>query len=308
MAQSYLSTQSPYLTPTRQSYDVLLNDCHIFASNNLPFDLENQHLLPSYSMGDVISSQYAESQVPTMLLQPSLSPQKRKRTEDYESDYASEQTPETQPDQGSLCVPTDTQPYIPDTQSRSSSSYKRARLYHTSQSRSPQSSTCGMERQIHQQHSQHLSPWASMVHHHHHRLPNPPSPTSQHEIDAQTPSKQETRPESMVGQEGMPAPAPRPKGPKLKFTQDDDTLLVELKEGKHLSWRQIADFFPGRSSGTLQVRYCTKLKAKTSAWTDEMVSLWCPFMICLCFFGCLTFWRPEATCHCSCFNFVTTRF
>lgn len=69
----------------------------------------------------------------------------------------------------------------------------------------------------------------------------------------------------------MPAPAPRPKGPKLKFTAEDDALLVELKETKNLTWKQIADFFPGRSSGTLQVRYCTKLKAKTTVWTDEMV-------------------------------------
>jgi len=70
----------------------------------------------------------------------------------------------------------------------------------------------------------------------------------------------------------MPAPAARPKGPKLKFTTEDDLLLVELKETKNLTWKQIADFFPGRSSGTLQVRYCTKLKAKTVEWSDEMVS------------------------------------
>jgi hypothetical protein len=70
----------------------------------------------------------------------------------------------------------------------------------------------------------------------------------------------------------MPAPAPRPRGPKLKFTPEDDQLLVDLKEKKNLTWKQIADFFPGRSSGTLQVRYCTKLKAKTTVWTDEMVS------------------------------------
>jgi hypothetical protein len=70
----------------------------------------------------------------------------------------------------------------------------------------------------------------------------------------------------------MPPPAPRPKGPKLKFTPEDDQLLVDLKEKKNLTWKQIADFFPGRSSGTLQVRYCTKLKAKTTNWTDEMVS------------------------------------
>jgi hypothetical protein len=70
----------------------------------------------------------------------------------------------------------------------------------------------------------------------------------------------------------MPQPAPRPRGPKLKFTPEDDQLLVDLKEKKNLTWKQIADFFPGRSSGTLQVRYCTKLKAKTTVWTDEMVS------------------------------------
>lgn len=69
----------------------------------------------------------------------------------------------------------------------------------------------------------------------------------------------------------MPPPALRPRGPKLKFTPEDDQLLVDLKEKKNLTWKQIADFFPGRSSGTLQVRYCTKLKAKTTAWTDEMV-------------------------------------
>ena len=88
----------------------------------------------------------------------------------------------------------------------------------------------------------------------------PPSPSLHH------------GPPSVVGQEGMPAPAQRPRGPKLKFTPEDDQLLVDLKEKKNLTWKQIADFFPGRSSGTLQVRYCTKLKAKTTVWTSEMVS------------------------------------
>jgi hypothetical protein len=78
---------------------------------------------------------------------------------------------------------------------------------------------------------------------------------------------------SVVGQPGMPTPARKPRGPKLKFTPEDDRLLVDLKENKSLSWKQIAEFFPGRSSGTLQVRYCTKLKAKTTPWTDETVSL-----------------------------------
>ena len=101
--------------------------------------------------------------------------------------------------------------------------------------------------------------------HHHHHLPDMgPSSKSQRREDGAAPS--------MVGQAGMPVPAPRPRGPKLKFTANDDQLLVELKEQKNLTWKQIADFFPGRSSGTLQVRYCTKLKAKTTQWTEEMVS------------------------------------
>ncbi|KAE9973505.1 hypothetical protein BLS_003567 [Venturia inaequalis] len=86
-----------------------------------------------------------------------------------------------------------------------------------------------------------------------------------------SPPPQHHGPPSVVGQEGMPMPAARPRGPKLKFTPEDDQLLVDLKEKKNLTWKQIADFFPGRSSGTLQVRYCTKLKAKTTVWTEEMV-------------------------------------
>lgn len=109
-------------------------------------------------------------------------------------------------------------------------------------------------------------------HHHHHRLPNQPPPSkSQRTGYTESAAVEDHGPPSVVGQPGMPEPASRPKGPKLKFTPEDDALLVELKETKNLTWKQIADFFPGRSSGTLQVRYCTKLKAKTTAWTDEMV-------------------------------------
>ncbi|KAF2144037.1 uncharacterized protein K452DRAFT_325329 [Aplosporella prunicola CBS 121167] len=109
--------------------------------------------------------------------------------------------------------------------------------------------------------------------HHHHRLPNQAPPHKLHRGSYGEPSPPLTShgPPSVVGQEGMPAPAPRPRGPKLKFTPEDDQLLVDLKEKKNLTWKQIAEFFPGRSSGTLQVRYCTKLKAKTTVWTDEMV-------------------------------------
>ena len=127
----------------------------------------------------------------------------------------------------------------------------------------------------HHQHPQHT---------HHHHMPDQPPPAKM----ARTSSVMGVGggsqmggssiampgPSSLAGpssSQQMPAPAPRPRGPKLKFTPEDDQLLVDLKENKALTWKQIAEFFPGRSSGTLQVRYCTKLKAKTTQWTDETV-------------------------------------
>ncbi|KAF3277094.1 hypothetical protein TWF970_005959 [Orbilia oligospora] len=92
--------------------------------------------------------------------------------------------------------------------------------------------------------------------------PVPGSPHMSHGAQSMT---------TAVGAPGMPMPMPRPRGPKLKFTPEDDALLLELKENRALTWKQIAEFFPGRSSGTLQVRYCTKLKAKTTQWTDDTV-------------------------------------
>lgn len=113
--------------------------------------------------------------------------------------------------------------------------------------------------------------------HHHHRLPDtgPPNKLLRRDGDGNSSVGGGGVPgaPSMVGAAGMPAPAARPRGPKLKFTPEDDQLLIDLKENKNLTWKQIADFFPGRSSGTLQVRYCTKLKAKTTQWTDETVKL-----------------------------------
>jgi hypothetical protein len=89
--------------------------------------------------------------------------------------------------------------------------------------------------------------------------------------DSNVVTVEEYDPPSVVGQPGMPEPAPKPKGPKLKFTSEEDCLLIELKETKDLTWKQVADFFPGRTPGTLQVRYCTKLKAKPMVWTRDMV-------------------------------------
>ncbi|KAF2196596.1 hypothetical protein GQ43DRAFT_250391 [Delitschia confertaspora ATCC 74209] len=147
------------------------------------------------------------------------------------------------------------------------------------------SSHVGIELTPHGHHSQ---PQTYGLHHYHTGAPPPPPPNAPqqfhgHSLPNQRPTKiarmegdpssppASHGPPSVVGQEGMPQPAPRPRGPKLKFTPEDDTLLVDLKERKNLTWKQIADFFPGRSSGTLQVRYCTKLKAKTTVWTDDMV-------------------------------------
>ncbi|KKK15741.1 hypothetical protein P175DRAFT_062495 [Aspergillus ochraceoroseus IBT 24754] len=133
----------------------------------------------------------------------------------------------------------------------------------------------GEPSQHHPMQSHSFGPADSMAlpqHHHHHHLPPHASlrATERHGMNVES-SPLPSGPPSVVGQPGMPDPAPRPRGPKLKFTPEEDALLVELKENKNLTWKQIADFFPGRTSGTLQVRYCTKLKAKDVAWSDEMV-------------------------------------
>lgn len=111
-------------------------------------------------------------------------------------------------------------------------------------------------------------------HHHHHRLPHQASlHLSQGPgLNRASPSSVGGRP-SLVGQSGMPNPRPPPRGPKMKFTPEDDMLLLDLKEVRNLTWAQIEDFFPGRTSGTLQVRYCNKLKTKGLVWTDEKVGL-----------------------------------
>lgn len=49
-----------------------------------------------------------------------------------------------------------------------------------------------------------------------------------------------------------------------RLLREDDRLLIELKEKGDLSWNQIAEHFPGRSKGALQVRYCTRLKNRTA--------------------------------------------
>lgn len=70
---------------------------------------------------------------------------------------------------------------------------------------------------------------------------------------------------------GSPSSAISNRVVKSKFTPEDDELLIELKERRKLSWRIIAQHFPGRTAGALQVRYCTKLKMRLPQWTQEDV-------------------------------------
>lgn len=57
-----------------------------------------------------------------------------------------------------------------------------------------------------------------------------------------------------------------------RFTPDEDNLIVQLKTKHNLSWADLYQRFnrrfPGRSKGTLQVRYCTKLKG--NSWGKQL--------------------------------------
>ncbi|KAJ6073176.1 hypothetical protein N7467_011261 [Penicillium canescens] len=56
----------------------------------------------------------------------------------------------------------------------------------------------------------------------------------------------------------------RGKGNRRSYSIDEDRLLMELKEEKNLTWKEITRHFPGRSSSSLQVHYSTKLKSQKS--------------------------------------------
>ncbi|KAJ5178954.1 hypothetical protein N7492_002164 [Penicillium capsulatum] len=53
----------------------------------------------------------------------------------------------------------------------------------------------------------------------------------------------------------------------------DDQLLIELKEQQQLPWSKIAEHFPGRSKGSLQVRYSTRLKNRTSGNVSHVLDV-----------------------------------
>ena len=54
-------------------------------------------------------------------------------------------------------------------------------------------------------------------------------------------------------------------GKSRLYTSDENACLVRLKEREGLSWAEIAEYFPGRSSLSLQVHYSTKLRQKATA-------------------------------------------
>ncbi|KFY10988.1 hypothetical protein V491_07382 [Pseudogymnoascus sp. VKM F-3775] len=47
------------------------------------------------------------------------------------------------------------------------------------------------------------------------------------------------------------------------YSEDDDELLIQLKEKDKLPWDEIAEYFPERTKGTLQVHYSTKLRNRS---------------------------------------------
>jgi len=72
-------------------------------------------------------------------------------------------------------------------------------------------------------------------------------------------------PDNLVEQPQKPKPQEsklqEPKS-RVKFTEEEDALLIKLKKEQDLSWEQIKDRFPKRSLGSLQAHYCSKLKAR----------------------------------------------
>ncbi|KAH9844707.1 WD40 repeat protein [Teratosphaeria destructans] len=60
--------------------------------------------------------------------------------------------------------------------------------------------------------------------------------------------------------QATPAAATPASGHGARFTPEEDALLARLKEVEDMSWREIAEYFPGRTEGALGVRYSTKIK------------------------------------------------
>jgi len=73
-----------------------------------------------------------------------------------------------------------------------------------------------------------------------------------------------TKKERCTSSQGKSGGFKRTTGQRGQYTREEDELLVHLKEDRKLPWNEIhrrfSKKFSGRSKGTLQVRYCTKLK------------------------------------------------
>jgi hypothetical protein len=65
--------------------------------------------------------------------------------------------------------------------------------------------------------------------------------------------------------------APPSRSKRTPFTSKENAMLVDLKENKGWSWKQIEPKFPKRTLNSLQVHYCTKLKGKVLTEGDESV-------------------------------------
>lgn len=261
----YLQTQAAQPVPAYQHHAFTPMVPSQVSAPEPSYALEQTQMLPSQAqrqMSQVSSSHYAtpyESPEMERYQQPAQSSRKRSHQEEYSYDYPGIQQLQAHAAGTGTPVSIELTPHARHAQLQAGTFAYQV----PSQRPSPQPSHSA-------QSFQSMQPQQ----HHHHRLPNQPPPSKAQRTgygEASSSAAEDHGPPSVVGQPGMPTPAPKPKGPKLKFTPEDDALLVELKETKNLTWKQIADFFPGRSSGTLQVRYCTKLKAKTTLWTDEMV-------------------------------------
>lgn len=76
-----------------------------------------------------------------------------------------------------------------------------------------------------------------------------------------TPTKSPLHDENLdkMGQPTLPS-RKKPSAHATRFQPDEDELFIELKERRTLPWTRIVKHFPGRTKGSLQVRYSTKLK------------------------------------------------
>jgi hypothetical protein len=70
----------------------------------------------------------------------------------------------------------------------------------------------------------------------------------------------------------------KPLAHATRFLPDEDELLIELKEKRSLPWSRIVKHFPGRTKGSLQVRYSTRLKDRGtgSLGRDRSGRVTCP--------------------------------